>query len=116
MTVTGEMWGKHLNMTEGWNVASQVMDHELSYQPTIVFTTEATSMIKEQREYVAANQTDSRYPQYNFQYMTNHHDVTPDSGFIRYVGTSGFFVLVYNPAFILSVLSPSLLPWLLLKM
>ena len=88
MTVTGEMWSKHLNRTGGWTTDSNIMHHdELSWQPTVVFTTEATSMIQEQKEYVAANQTVSRYPQYSFQYMTNHHDVTPDSGFMRHVGT-----------------------------
>ena len=92
MTVTGEMWGKHLNRTTGgWNIDSNpTYDAELQWQPTVVFTTEATSMIKEQKDYAADNQTVSRYPQYNFQYMTNHHDVTPDSGFIRHVGTSRF--------------------------
>ena len=88
MTVTGEMWGKHLNRSGLWNAASAEMPHELIRQPTVVFTTEATSMIEEQKEYVATNQKISRYPQYDFQYMTNHHDVTPDSGFIRKVGTS----------------------------
>jgi hypothetical protein len=83
MTVTGEMWGKHLNHTSGWTASANTN----AYQPTVVFTTEATSMIEEQKAYVATNQTVSRYPQFNFQYMTNHHDVTPDSGFIRYVGT-----------------------------
>jgi hypothetical protein len=88
MTVTGELWEKHLNRTRGWNVSTSPNHNELQWQPTVVFTTEASSMIKEQKEYVADNQTVSRYPQYNFQYMTNHHDVTPDSGFIRFVGTS----------------------------
>lgn len=92
MTVTGEMWEKHLNRTTGrWNVDSNPTTHnELQWRPTVVFTTEATSMIKEQKDYASDNQTVSRYPQYNFQYMTNHHDVTPDSGFIRFVGTSRF--------------------------
>ena len=94
MTVTGEMWEKHLNRTTGggWNIVDPAAQqhNELRWQPTVVFTTEATSMIEEQKVYSADNQTDSRYPQYNFQYMTNHHDVTPDSGFIRNVGTLRF--------------------------
>ena len=90
MTVTGEMWSKHLNRTGEWNVDLNPTDDDLRWQPTVVFTTEATSMMEEQKAFVAENQTVSRYPQYNFQYMTNHHDVTPDSGFIRHVGTSRF--------------------------
>jgi hypothetical protein len=87
MTVTGEMWEKHLNRTRS-TTDSNAIHQELSWQPTVVFTTEATSVIEEQKEYVATNQSVTRYPQFNFQYMTNHHDVTPDSGFIRHVGTS----------------------------
>ena len=92
MTVTGEMWEKHLNRTGEWNVAESHGTHqELRWaQPTVVFTTEATSMMEEQKEYVSTNQTVSRYPLYDFQYMTNHHDVIPDSGFMRHVGTSRF--------------------------
>ena len=90
MTITGEMWEKHLNRTTEWTSAMNPQQHDqLQWEPAVIFTTEATSMIEEQKVYVNESRIDARYPQYHFQYMTNHHDVTPDSGFIRNVGTFG---------------------------
>jgi hypothetical protein len=94
MTVTGEMWEKHLNRT---NNSTRMIDNHnkdnyfnrlQEQQPTVIFTTEATSMVEEHNAYVAENQTVLRYPYFQFHFMTNHHDVTPNSGFMRSVGES----------------------------
>jgi hypothetical protein len=91
MTVTGEMWSKHLNRTAALmsdDSHRSDLHNTRQWQPTVVFTTEATSMVEEQQAYAMENQTVLRYPQYHFEFVTNHHDVTPGSGFIRHVGTS----------------------------
>jgi hypothetical protein len=80
MIVAGEMWEKHLNNTFFINDNEHQEHHHL--QPTIVFTTEATSMVDEQKAFENGNKRVSRYPKFTFNYMTNRHDVTPNSGFM----------------------------------
>lgn len=78
MIVAGEMWEKHLNHT--FNLRDDEYHDHL--QPTIIFTTEATSMVDEQKAFTAEKQMVSRYPDFTFNFITNHHDVTPNSGFM----------------------------------
>jgi hypothetical protein len=98
MIVTGEMWEKHLNRTSNgtWMLLNNDdNDRDLlqKQHPTVIFTTEATSMVEEQNAFVTENQTVSKYPYFNFQFITNHHDVTPNSGFMRHIGKSTIFSL-----------------------
>lgn len=79
MTVAGEMWKKHLIGTIDTNDDESKM-HRL--HPTIIFTTEATSIVEEQKAFVTENQVVSRYPDLRFNFITNQHDVTPNSGFM----------------------------------
>jgi hypothetical protein len=72
MQVASDMWQKHANKSG------------LTVDPTVVFTTEATSMVEEQKAFVAQNDT-QRYP-FNFEFVTNTKDVTPDSGFMKEIG------------------------------
>jgi hypothetical protein len=80
MIVVGELWQKHLNQSVLLN-DGEYQKHQL--EPTIVFTTEATSMVDEQKAFVTEGQVVSRYPAYTFNFITNHHDVTPNSGFME---------------------------------
>jgi hypothetical protein len=72
MQVVSEMWLEHQNMSD------------ISVPPTVVFTSEATSMVKELETFVAENRT-LKYP-FKFEFVTNGKDVTPDSGFMRDIG------------------------------
>ena len=80
MTVAGEMWQRHLNRSIHLKDSEYHM-HQV--QPTIVFTTEATSMVDEQKAFVTEKQVVTRYPDFTFNFVTNHHDVTPNSGFMK---------------------------------
>ena len=73
MSVATEVWGRHASDTGG-------SDH-----PTIVFTTEAKSMMEEQQVWVRDKNSSAHSP-YEFQFMTNGRDIMPDSGFIKDVG------------------------------
>ena len=73
MQVTSNLWQKHIEAT------GQKVD------PTVVFTTEATGMVKEQQSFVAEN-GQRKYP-FKFNFVTNTEDVTPDSGFMKDIGT-----------------------------
>jgi hypothetical protein len=79
MTVAGEMWEKHFSHSGD---VSGIDFHKHRFQPTVVFTTEATDMLDEQKNFVSTNQVVSRYPEYNFSFITNHHDVSQNSGSI----------------------------------
>jgi nitrogenase molybdenum-iron protein alpha/beta subunit len=93
MIIASEMWEKHLNYSSNgtwmqynhdkYNSLNRLQEH----QPTVVFTTEATRMVEEHKVFVEENQTVSKYPYFQFQFMTNHHDVTPDSGFMRFISS-----------------------------
>jgi hypothetical protein len=72
MQVASDMWQKHAKKSG------------IEVDPTVVFTTEATSMVEEQKAFVAQNET-QRYP-FNFNFVTNTKDVTPDSGFMKEIG------------------------------
>ena len=78
MTVVGEMWEKHLNRTRRVDAKNS---HHMEHHPTIIFTTETVSMVNEQKAFVAENQVTSRYPHFKFNFVTNPHDVTPNSSF-----------------------------------
>jgi hypothetical protein len=80
MTVLAEMWGKHLNDTDSINSNENPSQYS---DPSIIFTTEATSMVEEQKAFVSENRTVLRYPHFRFSFITNQHDVTPNSGFLR---------------------------------
>ena len=75
MTVAGEMWERHLNRT--------IHDDHDHLHPTIVFTTEAINMVTAQKAFVSENRGVARYPDFQFNFITNPHDVTPNSGFIK---------------------------------
>lgn len=62
MEATTEVWTKHLNASTA--------------NPSVVFTTESQSIVREQQSYVAAQ---SDMP---FHFVTNTHDVTPDTGYL----------------------------------
>lgn len=79
MQVTSQMWQIHQNLTDA------------KVHPTVVFTTEATSMVAEQKAFVAENRT-HLYP-FHFNFVTNTHDVTPDSGFMKDIGKSSSCVV-----------------------
>lgn len=72
MQVSSDLWQRHLNATG------------LSVDPTVVFTTEATSMAKEQRAFVSEH-GEQRFP-FKFDFVTNTQDITPDSGFMKDIG------------------------------
>jgi len=74
MTATTKLWERHLNETHG--------SHP---HPTVVFTTEAKSMIQEQQSWVKENEQ-SKLP-FQFDFVMNELDILPDSGFIRDIGT-----------------------------
>jgi hypothetical protein len=76
MTVVGDMWERHLNDTFDENITDI----------TIVFTTEATSVVKEQQVFAAEQRRVARYPHLKFSFLTNEHDVTPNSGFMKDIG------------------------------
>jgi len=50
--------------------------------PVVVFTSEATKMVQEQQEF-ASNTTLHDDFSFRFSFLTNHKDVTPDSGFVQ---------------------------------
>jgi hypothetical protein len=72
MQVASKMWKRH-----GPSTAISNVDVDAS----IVFTTESTAMEEEQRLFVTNTSARSRYPA--FRFVTNSHDVTPDSGRFR---------------------------------
>lgn len=72
MQVASDMWQRHSNLTS--TVA----------HPTVVFTTESKNMVKEQQAFVAEN-GEQKYP-FNFDFVTNTQDATPDSGFMNDIG------------------------------
>lgn len=74
--MVGEMWQRHLNATS-----------DDTTDITIVFTSEASSIVEEQQAFVAEQRRVSRYPSFRFSFLTNEHDVTPDSGFMKDIGT-----------------------------
>lgn len=78
MQVTSSLWQKHLNFTTGGTNTNK------NY-PTVVFTTESTSMVKEQEAFVS-NRSRTKFP-FEFNFVTNTKDVTPDSGFMKDIGT-----------------------------
>lgn len=65
MRVATKMWNRHGPNTE-------ISD------PSLVFTTESTAMQAEQRLFASNTLARSRFPA--FRFVTNSHDVTPDSG------------------------------------
>ena len=75
MQVTSAMWQKHIDQGNQQRV-----------DPTVVFTTEATSMVKEQQAFVSEG-GEQRHP-FHFEFVTNSKDVTPDSGFMKDIGTT----------------------------
>jgi hypothetical protein len=75
MQVTSALWKNHIE-----NGSSQLS----KVDPTVVFTTESTSVVKEQQAFVAEN-GEAKFP-FNFEFITNTKDVTPDSGFMKDIG------------------------------
>ena len=62
-------WKEHLNST------GTEMDNPID--PTIVFTTESKNIVREYLNFSKSNETLTSIP---FSFITNKHDVTPDSG------------------------------------
>ena len=75
MEVTSALWQSHIN---GGNNKLRAVD------PTVVFTTESTSVVKEQQAFVT-DKGDAKFP-FKFDFVTNTKDVTPDSGFMKDIG------------------------------
>jgi hypothetical protein len=74
MQVTSAIWQKHIDTS----------DKKPLVQPTVVFTTEATSMVKEQQAFVTEH-GEEKFP-FQFNFVTNTQDITPDSGFMKDIG------------------------------
>ena len=74
MEVTSTLWKNHIHSD----------DKLTSVDPTVVFTTESTNVVKEQQAFVAENGA-ARFP-FKFNFVTNSKDVTPDSGFMKDIG------------------------------
>jgi len=72
MEATTELWKRHLNETGSTN-----------HHPTVVFTTEAKSMMQEQQTWVKKNEQASLF---EVDFVTNARDILPDSGFMKHVG------------------------------
>jgi hypothetical protein len=68
---TTQLWQEHQNRTG-------------IHRPTasVVFTSEATSMVQEQKEFEKNATLQQDFP-FRFQFLTNNFDVTPDSGFVK---------------------------------
>ena len=75
MQVTSALWQNHVE--NGSSELSKI-------DPTVVFTTESTSVVKEQQTFVAEN-GEAKFP-FKFEFITNTKDVTPDSGFMKDIG------------------------------
>jgi hypothetical protein len=74
MQVTSSMWQKHIDQG----------NKRKSLDPTVVFTTESTSMVKEQQAFIS-QKGETKFP-FKFDFVTNTKDVTPDSGFMKDIG------------------------------
>lgn len=71
MTIATDVWGTHLNETGG------------SGGPMVVFTTEAKSMMQEQKAWVEGDgRANSKF---DFDFFTNSYDMLPGSGFMKSV-------------------------------
>jgi hypothetical protein len=71
MKAVSYLWPLHLNNSLGSDM-----------DPYVVFTTESTSMVQEQKFFVQNETLQTDFP-YRFKFLTNHLDVTPDTGFVR---------------------------------
>jgi hypothetical protein len=70
MEATTVLWKRHQNVT---NAKSD---------PSVVFTTEAKGMVMEQEQFVS-NATLRKSLSFDYTFLTNHKDVTPDTGFLK---------------------------------
>lgn len=87
MQATTHLWREHANAkTSLSSISSKHVD--------VVFTTESTSMVQEQQVFVKQQKQQQQQQQessgndFVFHFVTNHLDVTPDSGFIKHVDTT----------------------------
>jgi hypothetical protein len=71
MEGTTQLWQEHQNAT-GINRPN----------PAVVFTSEATGMVREQREFETNATMQQDFP-FRFQFLTNNFDITPDTGFVQ---------------------------------
>lgn len=85
MQVTSALWQNHIE--NGEKKLSTV-------DPTVVFTTESTSVVKEQQSFVADN-GEANFP-FKFEFITNTKDVTPDSGFMKDIGERKISIVSNN--------------------
>jgi hypothetical protein len=72
MEATTLLWQEHQNAT-GTNNSN----------PAVVFTTEATGMVREQQDFARNTSLQRRDFNLSFSFLTNDKDVTPDSGFVN---------------------------------
>ena len=72
MLITTDVWSRFVN------------DTGTKSQPTVVFTTEAKSMMKEQTAWIKQNEQFKSG--YDFDFLTNGRDILPGSGFMKSVG------------------------------
>ena len=72
MLITTDVWSRFVN------------DTGTKSQPTVVFTTEAKSMMKEQTTWIKQNEQFKSG--YDFDFLTNGRDILPGSGFMKSVG------------------------------
>ena len=101
MEVTSAFWKNHI---DGGNIKLPAVD------PTVVFTTESTNVVKEQQAFVS-EKDNAKFP-YKFGFITNTKDVTPDSGFMKDIGEleslnscinscAGLWLVITNVCFVL---------------
>jgi len=76
MIVTNDFWGRHAKAT-GISSSNQ-------QRPTVVFTTEAETMMQEQQAWVEGSKHENS--PFEFDFVTNSRDLLPGSGFIKHVG------------------------------
>lgn len=104
MRATTQLWGRHLNKTEGGHYSRQ--------HPTVVFTTEAKSMVEEQQSWVKENEPSNKLP-VQFDFVVNEQDILPDSGFIKDIGANRSWLFCSCIAIITVVVRLTIVPLLI---
>lgn len=78
MRVSSDLWGKYLNISRGEKVATE---------PTIIFTTESRSVIKDHAKFMNNSDLKAALP-FNFRFVMNTEDVLPNTGKLSRGGRS----------------------------
>jgi hypothetical protein len=78
--------------------------------PIVVFSTESEEMVQNQTEFVANVEWQRQFP-FNFSFVRNHRDVTPDSGWVKDIRRKKWNITADdNMLSVLSILKMQLLP------